>query len=73
MGLSKWIFYKLFLKSEIMRNQWPSVGLSSHGLGPATFGTQQGTVWLIIFGLRIGKFAAPADFCIAPCGGGPWA
>ena len=37
-------------KSEIMRNQWPSVGLSSHGLGPATFGTQQGTFWLRIFG-----------------------
>ena len=73
MGLSKWIFYKLFLKSEIMRNQWPSVGLSSHGLGPATFGTQQGTFWNRIFGLRIGKFAAPTDFDIAPCGGGPWA
>ena len=40
MGLSEWIFYKLFLKSEIMSSQWPSVGLSSHGLGPATFGTQ---------------------------------
>ena len=45
-----------------MRNQWPSVGLSSHGLAPATFGTQQGTFWLRIFGLKIGKFVGPHRF-----------
>ena len=56
-----------------MRNQWPSVGLSSHGLGPATFGTQQGTFWLRNFGLRMVNLRPPTDFDIAPCGGASWA
>ena len=72
MGLSKWIFYKL--KSEIMRNQWPSVGLSSHGLGPATFGT----LYRALLGSEFSasesvNLSVPTDFDIAPCGGGPWA
>ena len=56
-----------------MRNQWPSVGLSSHGLGPATFGTQQGTFWLEFSASESVNLRPPTDFDIAPCGGGPWA
>ena len=71
MGLSKWIFYKLFLKSEIMRNQWPSVGLSSHGLpllhlalNRAPFGSEFSASESV-------NLRPPTDFDIAPCGGVP--
>ena len=61
-----------------MRNQWPSVGMRSHGLGPATFGTQQGTFWNRISGPQNPRAksvnpSVPTDFDIAPCGGNYWA
>jgi len=56
-----------------MRNQWPSVGQNSHGLGPATFGTQQGTFWTEFSASESVNLRPPTDFDIAPCGGGPWA
>ena len=56
-----------------MRNQWPSVGLSSHGLAllhlalsRAHFGTEFSASESV-------NLSVPTDFDIAHCGGGPWA